>query len=63
MEQILNKFLVMQKTVNIKGEQHKSQPIPKRFSEDPVGPNQTYRCLFFFFFSIYFKVLGIRLTV
>lgn len=30
MEQILNKFLVMQKTVNIKGEQHNSQSIPKK---------------------------------
>lgn len=42
MEQILNKFLVTQKTVNIKGEEHNSQSVPKRFSEDPMGLNQTY---------------------
>lgn len=29
MEQILNKFLLMKKTVNIKGEEYNSQSVPK----------------------------------
>jgi len=29
MEHILNKFLLMKKTVSIKGEEHNSQSVPK----------------------------------
>lgn len=50
MEQILNKFLVMQKTVNIKGEQHNSQSIPKKVLWIPSGTESNLQMSIFFFF-------------
>lgn len=42
MKQILNNFLVIQKTVSVTGEEHNRQSVAKRFSEDPKGLNQRY---------------------
>lgn len=37
MEQILNKFLVKQKTVSVTGKEHNSQSVPEKFLWRPKG--------------------------
>lgn len=60
MEQILNKFLVMQKTVNIKGEQHNSQSIPKKVLWIPSGTESNLQMSIFFFFFFPFTLKSLE---